>query len=648
MKILRWFVLLIFSFLLSAAGFSQDSLFRFMPNDVAPGKILNTRLVNDSAFKTYYPEGTEIYYEYGFRQLLVQHFTIRTGQYQAEIFDLKDPECAYGLFTLSARNCDSWDSLTPYACIRKFQVQFASSHYYVNLTSMRNDSLTQSTLIMLASKLLQKIKGEAAFTIPGIFTSSFLIPFMNDIKLIKGPLGIDKVYSPWQPLFGGMKDYSITVLPEAHGAGSFLFSRIIFANETDQKTFIKRAQLSDTKYPNLKRFTSDRRSCHLIELDATICLFFDAYVQHPLSQTIIDAMEKVARKYAIYDKMKIDKAPWGKTPEGKEVSIYTLDNGQGMVARITNYGGIVTSLQVPDKKGKPVDIVLGFDNLDSYLKGHPYFGSLIGRYGNRIANAKFMLNGKSYALTINNGKNHLHGGVKGFDKALWEAETLKDTAGVSLVLNHISVDGEEGYPGNLYVSVIYTLTKYNELKITYNAESDQPTPVNLTHHSYFNLKGAGNGDILDHELMIKADRYTVVDKDLIPTSELRPVAGTPFDFNKPVTIGSRIADVPGGYDHNFVLTRTGNELEKVATVTAPVTGIKMEVFTTEPGLQFYSGNFLDGSLTGKEGKIYNKHYGFCLEAQHFPDSPNQPTFPTTTLKPGQKYFQQTVYKFNTK
>ncbi len=343
------------------------------------------------------------------------------------------------------------------------------------------------------------------------------------------------------------------------------------------------------------------------------------------------------------NKMSIKKELFGKA-DGKDVFLYTLENKNGLIAKITNYGAIVTSLIVPDKNGKFDDIVLGFDSLQDYLDGHPYFGAIVGRYGNRIAKGRFSLDGVEYTLATNNEKNHLHGGIKGFDKAVWNAEEFESNDGVGLKLSYISPDGEEGYPGNLSVKVTYTLTNNNELKIDYEAETDKATPVNITHHGYFNLAGAGKKDILDHILQIDADKYTVVDETLIPTGELRNVENTPMDFIAPHLIGERIEHVSGGYDHNYVLNNNG-KMVKVIKVYEPESGRIMEVLTTEPGVQFYSGNFLDGTNIGKDGKVYYKHYGFCLETQHFPDSPNQPDFPSTILKPGEKYGYTTIYKF---
>jgi len=344
-------------------------------------------------------------------------------------------------------------------------------------------------------------------------------------------------------------------------------------------------------------------------------------------------------------KMSIIKSDFGKTKEGQPVDLYTLTNARGMTVKITNYGGIVTSLKVPDKNGRLADVVLGFDTLDQYLEGHPYFGALVGRYGNRIARGKFTLNGTEYKLATNNGENHLHGGIKGFDKVVWNAGIVKKENEVGIKLSYLSKDGEEGYPGNLTAVVLYTLTNDNELKINYEAETDKPTPINLTHHSYFNLKGAGNGDILGHLLTVAADRFTPVDEGLIPTGELKSVKDTPMDFTVPRTIGERINQVKGGYDHNYVLNGWDGSLKQAAKAVESLTGRVMEVWTTEPGLQFYTGNFLDGTITGKDGKVYDKHYGFCLETQHFPDSPNKPGFPSTILEPGEKYTHTTIYRF---
>ncbi|MFH0990208.1 MAG: aldose epimerase family protein [bacterium] len=370
------------------------------------------------------------------------------------------------------------------------------------------------------------------------------------------------------------------------------------------------------------------------------------------------------------------KENFGILPDGKEVYLYTLKNQKGMEAKITNYGGIVVSLLVPDKNNKLADIVLGFDSLSHYLKGNPYFGALIGRYGNRIGKGKITLNGKEYTLAVNNGANTLHGGVVGFDKVFWTVNEQKSVPGQTLVLSYISNDGEEGYPGTLTVEVVYTLTEDNSLKIDYIATTDQPTVVNLTHHSYFNLAGAGSGNILNHELTIDADRFTPIDEGLIPTGELRSVKDTPMDFRTPTAIGTRI-DVKDeqltfgkGYDHNWVLNQVQarlvefqsvkndsihqrevivrDQLLLAASVWEKTSGRIMEVFTTEPGLQFYSGNFLDGSNIGKGGKAYQHRYGFCLETQHYPDSPNKPDFPTTTLNPGETYRSTTVYSFSTK
>ncbi|MFO7905079.1 MAG: aldose epimerase family protein [Pirellulaceae bacterium] len=347
----------------------------------------------------------------------------------------------------------------------------------------------------------------------------------------------------------------------------------------------------------------------------------------------------------------IVRRPFGQTPDGKAVDLYTLTNANGMEVAITTYGGIVVSLTAPDRDDHYADVVLGFDDLDGYLAGHPYFGAIVGRYGNRIAKGKFSIDGKEYTLATNDGENHLHGGDEGFDKKVWRGRGMVGRKGVHLILDYTSPDGEEGYPGTLDVMVVYTLTHDNELKIDYKATTDKATPVNLTNHSYFNLQGQGSGDILGHELMINADRFTPVDETLIPTGELRSVQGTPFDFRKPTAIGARIEadnqqlEFGGGYDHNFVLNREGDELALAARVHEPKTGRMMEVYTKEPGVQLYTGNFLDGSNVGKGGKVYDFRDGFCLETQHFPDSPNKPDFPSTILRPGEEYSTTTVYKF---
>ncbi|MHB1036632.1 MAG: aldose epimerase family protein [Pirellulales bacterium] len=346
------------------------------------------------------------------------------------------------------------------------------------------------------------------------------------------------------------------------------------------------------------------------------------------------------------------KKPFGKMPDGQSVDLYTLTNASGMQVSITNYGGIVTALAVRDRQGQLADVVLGYDALDGYLAKTPYFGALIGRYGNRIGQGKFTLDGKSYVLAQNDKTNHLHGGTRGFDKVVWTVKSATGGKEPALALHYLSKDGEEGYPGNLDVTVTYTLTEKNELRIDYRATTDKPTVVNLTNHSYFNL--AGNGDILKHQVLINADRFTPVAKDLIPTGELKPVAGTPFDFTTPTAIGARINNddeqlkFGPGYDHNWVLKKSGKQLTLAARVVEPGSGRVMEVLTMEPGLQFYSGNFLDGSNVGKGGKAYKHRYGFCMETQHYPDSPNKPNFPSTVLKPGQEYRTTTVYRFSAK
>jgi len=351
-------------------------------------------------------------------------------------------------------------------------------------------------------------------------------------------------------------------------------------------------------------------------------------------------------------KPEIKRQAFGVTASQERVDLYTLTNANGIEVRVMTYGGIVVSLRAPDRNGKLGDVVLGYENLDGYLKNNPYFGSIVGRYGNRIGNGRFSLDGKEYSLPRNNGDNTLHGGLKGFDKVVWKARELRSNDGVGLSLSYLSKDGEEGFPGNLAVTVVYILTNRNELRIEYSATTDKPTVVNLTHHSYFNL--AGEGSILNHELMIYADKFTPVDSGLIPTGELRSVKGTPMDFTAPAVIGSRIDQkdeqltLGKGYDHNWVLNNRSGKLALAASAYEPNSGRLLEVYTTEPGLQFYSGNFLDGSITGKHGQVYKRRYGFCLETQHFPDSPNKPGFPSTALKPGQRYKSATIYRFSVK
>lgn len=353
----------------------------------------------------------------------------------------------------------------------------------------------------------------------------------------------------------------------------------------------------------------------------------------------------------------ITKADFGITPDGKPVEIYTLKNDAGAEARIMTYGGIVQSLKMPDKNGTLADVVLGFDTLDgytsaSYLKGCPYFGALIGRYGNRIGGAKFTLQGQTYTLATNNNGNMLHGGWKGFDKVVWTARPMPTTHGPALILTYFSKDGEEGFPGNLEVTAIYTLTDKNALKLEFTAKTDKPTVVNLTHHSYFNLGGQGNGDILGHLVYINANLTTPVDAGLITTGAFADVTGTPFDFRTPTAIGAHINDTNTvlqygpGYDHNWVINNPPGQLGLQARVKDPASGRVMEVWSDQPGLQFYAGNFLDGSLTGKDGKVYQRRSAFCMEPQHFPDSPNHANFPSVELKPGQVYHNTIIYKFS--
>ncbi|MBZ5681420.1 MAG: galactose mutarotase [Acidobacteriia bacterium] len=341
------------------------------------------------------------------------------------------------------------------------------------------------------------------------------------------------------------------------------------------------------------------------------------------------------------------------TREGRPVNLYTLTNAHGVEIRAMNYGGIITSLRVPDRKGVLADIVLGHETLEGYIPNPPFIGAVVGRYANRIANGTFTFDGKTYTLPKNDGPNTLHGGVKRtFDKVTWEDEALKGKNGVAFT--YLSKDGEEGFPGNLKVKVTYTLTDSNELVIDYEATTDKATPLNVSQHSYFNLAGEGTSDILGHEVMLNADRFTPVDKNLIPTGELRPVKGTPMDFTTPTKIGARIDDnyeqltLGHGYDHNFVISRKGGGMELAARVYEPGSGRVLEVSTDQPGVQFYSGNFLDGTVTGKQGHVYKRRYGFCLETQHFPDSPNHPDFPSTILKPGETFRSKTVFKFSAK
>lgn len=335
--------------------------------------------------------------------------------------------------------------------------------------------------------------------------------------------------------------------------------------------------------------------------------------------------------------------------EGRDVKEYTLTNALGMQVKLINYGAIVTSLTAPDRDGKYENIVLGFEKAEQYWtepykSNCCYLGAIVGRYGNRIDKGLFSVDEEEFSLAINNGPNHLHGGLKGFDKVVWDSKEFKLESGSGVEFSYLSIDGEEGYPGNFKISVKYTLTETNELMIDYDGSIDKKCPVNITHHGYFNLTG-GKSDVLNHQVVIHADRYTVVDDNLIPTGELRPISGTPMDFNQVHTVGERIAIVDGGYDHNYVLSDAISELRKVIQVTEPVSGRVMDVLTTEPGVQFYSGNFLDGVLTGNGGIQYNKHWGFCLETQHYPDSPNQSTFPSTLLEPGMKYNHKTIYRF---
>lgn len=348
-------------------------------------------------------------------------------------------------------------------------------------------------------------------------------------------------------------------------------------------------------------------------------------------------------------KATVQKSAFGKTPGGKAVALYTLTNTNGLTAKITSYGAILTELHTPDKSGKMGDVVLGFNNLDAYVKGHPFFGATVGRYANRIAKGKFTLDGHKYTLVVNNGPNHLHGGTVGFDKVVWEAKPVQRADGPAVRFHYVSKDSEEGYPGNLDVTLVYTLTNRNALRIDYTATTDKATVCNLTNHSYFNL--AGHGDVGGHELMLNCDKFVPVDDTLIPTGKIQAVKGTNMDFTAMHAIGDHINEVgkdPTGYDHCYVVNGGGKKLTLAAKVIEPTTGREMEVYTTEPGVQLYTSNFLDGTLTGKGGTVYQKHAALCLEAGRFPDTPNHPTFPSAELRPGQTYKQRTEYRFPTR
>lgn len=363
----------------------------------------------------------------------------------------------------------------------------------------------------------------------------------------------------------------------------------------------------------------------------------------PLALTVLMALPGAADP-------SVERRDFGTTNDGQAVEQFILRNARGAEARVMTYGATWTHMIVPDRHGKMGDVLLGFDTLDPYLGEHPYFGSTVGRYANRIARGKFELDGKTYTLATNNGPNHLHGGLKGLDKVVWEAEEIQSQDGPSVRFHYVDPDGSNGYPGTLKTQVVFTLTDNNEMRIDYKASTDAPTPINLTNHAYFNLHGPANGNVLDHVVRLFAERYTPVDSTLIPTGKIERVADTPFDFRSPKPIGMQVDQVgsnPTGYDHNFVLNGRDTRLAEAAWVADPDSGRTLEVFTDQPGIQFYSGNFLDGSLRGKGGVVYKKHYGFCLETQHFPDSPNQPNFPTTILRPGQTYRTTTMYRFGT-
>ncbi|MCF8378207.1 MAG: galactose mutarotase [Bacteroidales bacterium] len=344
--------------------------------------------------------------------------------------------------------------------------------------------------------------------------------------------------------------------------------------------------------------------------------------------------------------MEVNKELYGNIDE-EDIFLFTLKNSSGFTVQITNYGGIITSIKTPDKNGYIDEVVLGYDNLKSYLIESPYFGAIVGRFVNRIANGRFTLDGKEYRLTTNELKHHLHGGKSGFDKKVWKPLEFTNDQTVGIKLYYFSPDGEEGYPGNLDVEVVYSITPDSELIIDFKATTDKPTPINLSQHSYFNLSGTSGRNILGHHLMLDADKYLEVDELHIPTGEIKKVNNTQMDFRKSMEIGARIGMVGGGYDHNYILNNKG-KMAKVAELFDPYSGRVMEVRTTQPGIQFYSGNFLDGSIVGEYGLVYQRHHGLCLETQHFPDSPNHPNFPDTILRPGEKYHHQTSFKFGIK
>lgn len=377
-----------------------------------------------------------------------------------------------------------------------------------------------------------------------------------------------------------------------------------------------------------------------------------------MKQTVLSAFALAAMLFSFAplsnaQASRISMQPFGKTPDGHEVSLYTLSNKAGMQVSITNYGGIITSIKVPDRNKHFDDIVLGFDNLDGYTSKNPYFGATIGRYANRIANGTFTLDGKTYHIPTNEGTNALHGGTVGFNKRVWTPKEVSTSAGPALELHYLSPDGEMGFPGDLSVTVRFSLNDKNELRLEYMATTDKPTVLNLTNHSYFNLSGQGNGTILHDKVMLAADNFTPVDKDLIPTGQIKSVAGTPFDFLKPMVIGSRINEdneqlkLAKGYDQNWVLNNKGESIALAAKVEDPHSGRVLEVLTNQPGIQFYTGNQLDGSIHGKGGNAYPRNGALCLETQHFPDSPNHPNFPSTVLRPGQKFDRTTIFRFST-
>ena len=380
-----------------------------------------------------------------------------------------------------------------------------------------------------------------------------------------------------------------------------------------------------------------------------VCLVAVACAAAVVSNGCVPPANRDAAKSVEKPKMTIEKTGYGTLPDGRKADLFTLTNAKGMRVTLTNYGAITVGVEVPDRHGILCDVTLGYDTLKGWLASTSYFGATVGRYANRIAKGKFTLEGQAYTLAVNNGENALHGGLVGFNRVLWDAVPVESPTSIGIKFTYLSKDGEEGYPGNLKVTAVYRLTDANEFKVTFSATTDKTTIINMAHHTYWNLSGdRGAADILGHELMVTADKYTPVDAGLIPTGELKDVKGTPMDFTAPTAIGARIAQVDGGYDHNFVLRNQAGKVELVARVHEPKSGRIMEIYSDQPGVQFYSGNFLDGTATGKGGAVYKKHAGFCLETQHYPDSPNQKDFPPVVLRPGETYKHVMIHRFSAK